>query len=59
MTPDGDFLDKAPIEHRTKQSLSNTRTILQKRTLCMDDVLNVPVFLNDIDDFGMARRAVR
>ena len=51
LTPDGDLLDHADIDVRTQQALENVEALLAAADTGMDDVLEVTVYLENIDDF--------
>ncbi len=51
LTPDGDLLEDASVAEQTRQCLENVEAILAAEGLDLSAVLDVTVFLDDVEDF--------
>ncbi len=51
LTPDGDLLEDASVAEQTRQCLENVEAVLEAEGLDLSAVLEVTVFLDDVEDF--------
>ncbi|MFB6162803.1 MAG: Rid family detoxifying hydrolase [Halococcoides sp.] len=50
-TPDGDVLADAPIDEQAAQAIDNLAAVLEAADSGLDALLDVTIYLGDIDDF--------